>query len=103
MQIDDPVQKLELVMDLGKELSPIPENAACTEVLGCASRVQICRVDDVFYGTADSAMVRGIVAIILTMVNDDVKNIRAEFDSLNLNFGTSRLNGIEGIIKLVNN
>jgi sulfur transfer protein SufE len=100
-QIDDPVQRLEFVMDLGKALAPIPQNSACTDILGCTSHVQICKSGDLFYGTADSAMVRGIVAIILAMANDKVKNIRSEFDSLNLNFGVSRLNGIKGIIEAV--
>jgi len=100
-QIEDPVQRLEFVMDLGKALSPIPKNSACTDVLGCTSRVQICKSGDIFYGMADSTMVSGIVAIILSMVNGKIKNIRSEFDSLNLNFGISRLNGIKGIIEAV--
>lgn len=101
MQADDPVQKLELVMDLGNTLSPIPGQGACTEVTGCASYVQICKSGNEFYGTADSALVRGIVAIIISMANDDVKDLRQEFNSLNLNLGAARLNGVEGIIKIV--
>ncbi|MGI5845693.1 MAG: SufE family protein [Alphaproteobacteria bacterium] len=103
LQIDDPVQKLELVMDFGKLLSPIPDGCAYTEVLGCVSRVQICKVNDNFFGMADSALVRGILFIILSIANDKIKNIKAEFDSLNLKFGASRLNGIESIIKAINN
>lgn len=102
-QMEDPVQKLELVMDFGKSLSPIPQHSVCTEVLGCSSYVKICKLNDVFYGVADLAMVSGIVAIILAMVNDKVKDIKSEFDSLNLNFGASRLNGINGIISAVSN
>ncbi len=102
-QIEDPVQKLEFVMDLGKSLSPIPEYSACTDVLGCSSYVKICKSNGIFYGVADSAMVSGIVAIILVMVNDKVKDIKSEFDSLNLSFGVSRLNGINGIISAVSN
>ena len=33
--IIDPVEKLEFVMDLGKELAPVPAGAECTEILGC--------------------------------------------------------------------
>ena len=57
-----------------------------------------------FYGYADSAMVKGIVAIILSMVEgkslDEIKNMdmESEFKSLNLNFGASRLNGIHSMI-----
>ena len=67
--IQDPVEKLEFVMDLGKNLPDIPKTAKCSEILGCASFVQICEKDGVFYGGGDSLMVRGIVAIILSMVN----------------------------------
>ena len=91
--IADPVEKLEFVMDLGKELSPIPENAKCNEILGCTSFVQICEKDGRFYGSADSAMVRGIVVIILSMIDgksvDEIKkmDLMSEFNALNLNFG----------------
>ena len=103
--IEDPVEKLEFVMDLGKQLPEVPEKADCSEILGCASFVKICRLNNMFYGYADSAMVKGIVAIILSMVNgksiDEIKNMdmETEFKSLNLNFGASRLNGIQSMIK----
>ena len=74
---DDPVQKLELVMDFGKNLQSVPETAVCTEIQGCASFVQICRDGNNFYATADSVLVRGIVAIIIAMVDgksaDEIK------------------------------
>lgn len=107
--IENPVEKLEYVMGLGKNLLPVPENAKCHEILGCASFVQICEHDGHFYGVADSAMVRGIVAIILSLI--DGKNVReikkmdlkAEFDALNLNFGAARLNGINSMISFFKN
>ena len=49
-------------------------------------------------------MVRGIVAIILAMVDgkstEEIKNMDmvTEFQSLNLNFGASRLNGVQSMI-----
>lgn len=107
--IADPVEKLEYVMDLGKTLQKIPDGAKCSEILGCASFVQICEKDGVFYGMADSAMVRGIVAIILSVVNgkniNEIKqmDIASEFSSLNLNFGASRLNGINSMISFFKN
>lgn len=107
--IDDPVEKLEFVMDMGGQLAEIPEKAVCTEILGCASFVKICQLGDKFYGVADSAMVRGIVAIILSMVADksiaEIKNmdLLAEFNSLNLNFGASRLNGIQSMTRFFKN
>lgn len=107
--IVDPVEKLEFVMDLGKHLATVPKDAKCTEILGCASFVQICEKDGQFYGVADSAMVRGIVAIMLSMVQGkSVKEIKkmdlnTEFSDLNLNFGASRLNGIQSMISFFKN
>ena len=107
--IESPVEKLELVMDLGKSLEPVPDDAKCNEIFGCASFVQICEKDEHFYGRADSVMVRGIVAIILAMVDgktvEQIKqmDLSGEFNSLNLNFGAGRLNGIQSMISFFKN
>ena len=107
--IDNPVEKLEMVMDFGKSLESIPNDAKCTEIFGCASFVQICEKEGRFYGRADSMMVRGIVAIILAMVDgktvDDIKkmDLAGEFNSLNLYFGAGRLNGILSMISFFKN
>ena len=107
--IENPVEKLELVMDLGKRLSDVPAGAKCTEILGCSSFVQICEKDGRFYGVADSFMVRGIVAIMLALVDgksvNEIKkmDLLGEFNSLNLNFGASRLNGIESMVNFFKN
>lgn len=109
MMIENPVEKLEMVMDFGKELPSVPENAVCTEIIGCASFVEICQKDGRFYGRADSFMVRGIVALLLGMVNGkDINEIKkmdlmAEFNSLGLNFGAARLNGIQSMISFFKN
>ena len=77
--VDDPVVRLEMVMDLGKQLSPVPDGAVCSEITGCASHVEICRVGNRFYGMADSDLVRGIVAIMMAIVDgktpDEIKKI----------------------------
>ena len=105
----DDVEKLEMVMDFGKNLAPVPENSKCSEILGCASFVEICEKDGRFYGVADSAMVRGIVAIILSMIDgkttDEIKkmDLLSEFNSLNLHFGASRLNGVQSMISFFHN
>jgi len=107
--IQDPIDKLDMVMDLGKNLTKVPDSAVCTEIMGCASFVQICRKGNQFYGVADSAMVRGIVAIILSMVNgksiEEIKkmDLATEFNSLHLNFGAGRLNGIQSMISFFQN
>ena len=107
--IENPVDKLEFVMELGKSLHDIPEKATCTEILGCSSFVEICQKGGHFYGRADSLMVRGIVAIILAMVDGksikEIKkiNFESEFKCLNLNFGAARLNGIQSMISFFKN
>ena len=107
--VTDPVMKLEMVMDLGRNLALVPNGAVCTEITGCASHVEICRVGNNFYGVADSALVRGIVAIILSMVDghsaDEIKNmpLDAMFSDLNLNIGAGRLNGVNSMIRFLKN
>ncbi len=107
--IEDPVDKLEFVMDFGKSLEPVPDDAKCSEIFGCASFVQICEKGGRFYGHADSMMVRGIVAIILAMIDGktvaEIKKMDLfdEFSSLNLNFGAGRLNGIQSMISFFKN
>ena len=107
--LENPVDKLEFVMDLGKTLETVPENAKCNEIIGCSSFVEICHKDGHFYGRADSLMVRGIVAIILSLVDgksaDEIKNfdLETEIKALKLNFGAARLNGIQSMINFFKN
>ena len=104
-----PVEKLEMVMDFGKKLEPVPDNATCTDIIGCSSFVQICRLGDRFYGRADSAIVRGIVAIILSMIDgkkpDEFRqmDLLKMFQDLNLNLGASRLNGVNSMVRFFHN
>ena len=107
--VENDADKLEMVMDFGKNLDAVPDDAKCTEILGCTSFVKICQKDDRFYGFADSVMVRGIVAIILSMVDgkstDEIKkmDLLGEFNSLNLHFGAARLNGVQSMISFFHN
>lgn len=109
MGIDDPAMKLEMVMDFGRQLKSVPEDAVCSEIVGCASYVEICRMNNNFYGRADSALVRGIVAILLTMIDGktgtEIKNmdLKSEFDALNLTLGAGRLNGVNSVIRFLQN
>ena len=107
--IIDPVEKLEFVMDLGKELVPVPAGAECTEIIGCTSFVQICREKNNFYGVADSAIVRGILFIILSIVDgkvpDEIRQMDLEkiFSELKINIGAARLNGVNSMIRFLKN
>ena len=107
--IEDPVQKLEMVMDLGAHNAPVPDDAVCTEIAGCASHVEICRLGNHFYGVADSAIVRGIVAIIIAMVDGKTPNEIRKMDllkmfiALDINLGAGRLNGVNSMIRFLQN
>ena len=109
LAISDPVEKLEMVMDFGRNLGAVPDGVTCSEILGCASRVEICRKDNRFYGKADSALVRGIVAILIAMVDgksgQEIKNmdIGAEFAALDINLGAGRLSGLQSMIRFFHN
>ena len=106
---DDAATRLEILMDIGRELSPVPAGADCTEITGCASFVQICRAGDNFYGAADSAIVRGIVAIFISIVDgktpNEIKKLDLEkmFADLKINVGAARLNGVNSMIRFFKN
>lgn len=105
----DAADKLELVMDFGAHMPPPPDAAVCHDIAGCASWAAICRDGNRFYGAADSALVRGIVAILTAMVNgktpDQIRemNLREEFASLHLQLGTGRLGGVNSMISFLEN
>ena len=107
--ISDPAVKLELVMDLGTHIAPVPDNAVCAEISGCASHVEICRVGNRFYGVADSALVRGIVAIMISMVDgkspSEIRkmDLHGMFSDLDINLGAGRLNGVNSMIRFLMN
>ena len=107
--INDPVARLEVVMDIGKNLLPPPENAICSDISGCASFVQICHVGNHFYGRADSGIIRGILAILISMVDgktvDEIRNMPLDkmFADLNINIGAARLNGVNSMIRFFKN
>ena len=109
MMVQDDAMRLEVLMDFGRNLEPVPDDATCSEIVGCASFVQICRRGNQFFGVADSGLVRGIVAIILAMVNgktaQEIKqmDLAGEFATLKLNLGAGRLNGVNSMIRFLQN
>jgi len=90
--------KLETLLDIGKELPRIPAGAKGVEIKGCASRVEIYKdANGRLYGTADSAIVRGIVTLLLAMKSENID--LDEFNTFNLNLGAGRLNGAAAVIE----
>ena len=97
---DDPVTKLEILMDIGRDMPPVPEGAQafCKKIEGCSSQVEICRGQDgKVYGAAQSGIVRGITHVLIAIHNAGVPY--SEFDALNLNLGAQRMIGKDSIIE----
>lgn len=107
--ITDPALRLEAVMDFGAHMAPVPHDAQCSEIAGCASRVQICRIGNRFFASADSALVRGIAAILVAMVDGHTAqeirqmDLTAEFEGLDINLGAGRLGGVNSMIRFLQN
>ena len=107
--LDNPADKLEMVMDFGMHMPTVPNGAHCDEIKGCSSRVEICRFDGKLYGRADSAIVRGVVALLLAMVEGKTPNqikemdLLKEFSSLNLVLGAARLSGLNSMVSFLQN
>ncbi len=109
LMMPDAASRLEAVMDFGRQMPVPPSDAVCTEIAGCASVAEICRRGVNFYGRADSALVRGIVAILTAMVDgmtpDKIKqtDLAGEFASLGISLGTGRLGGVDSMIRFLQN
>jgi len=107
--MDDPAMRMEAVMDFGAHMPQPPKSASCHEISGCASRAEICRDGNRFYGSADSALVRGIIAILTAMVDgrtpDEIRkmDIAGEFAGLNINLGAGRMSGLNSMIRFLQN
>lgn len=107
--LENPVDKLEMLMDFGASLEPVPGDAKCNEIVGCVSHVEICRLGNKFWARADSGIVRGMVAVLLAMIDgktiDEIKNmdLAKEFSSLNLALGAGRLSGLNSMISFLQN
>lgn len=107
--VPGPLEKLEMLMDFGVHMPSVPSSATCYDIVGCASHAEICRDGNRFYGRADSAIVRGIVALVTARVDgmtpEKIKktDLRGEIAGLNLNLGAGRLNGLESMIRFLQN
>ncbi|MDR2770035.1 MAG: SufE family protein [Rickettsiales bacterium] len=98
----DPVSKLEMLMELGRFLLPIPPGKAGSEIKGCASKVEIFRdAGGRLCAAADSEMVRGIVALLIAMKEAGADF--SEFPAMGLPLGAGRLNGTAAMIEYLKN
>ncbi len=108
--VENPADRLEMLMDIGAHMGEIPSDAVCHDIAGCASWAQICIAPgNRFFGRADAAIVRGIVAVLTAMVDGKTSSqiremdIAGEFNSLQLNLGAGRLNGLQSMIRFLKN
>lgn len=113
---DDWEDRYRYVIELGREMPPLPEDrrTAATKVEGCASQVWL--VPDVrpspegprlyFRGDSDAMIVRGLIAILITLISgrllDEIRgmDIRGELARLQLDQALSaqRSNGLRAMV-----
>lgn len=112
----DPDDRYRLLIDLGRELEPMPEplKTDATLVRGCSASVWVyptTRDDGTLHFLADSnaAITKGIIALVLLTVQDqaprailatDIEGALAPFDLKN-QLSSNRTQGIPNMIALI--
>ncbi len=115
-QILDPDDRYRLLIDLGRDLEPMPEplKTDATLVRGCSASVWVYPTkadDDRLHFLADSnaAITKGIIALVLATVQDRTADeiiatdINAELTPFNLKtqLSSNRTQGIPNMIALI--
>lgn len=109
---DDWDDRYRLLIELGRTLEPMPDalKTDATRVRGCASQVWLypARVGQALHFLADSdaAIVKGLVALVLLLVQDqpaaavNTTDIRARLDRLGLakHLSSNRTQGLASMI-----
>ena len=109
---DDWDDRYRLLIELGRTLEPMPDalKTDATRVRGCASQVWLypTRSGDTLHFMADSdaAIVKGLVALVLLLVQDqpaaavNVADIRTRLDQLGLakHLSSNRTQGLASMI-----
>jgi len=110
--LDEWDDRYRLLIDLGRALPPMPDalKTDATRVRGCASQVWLYPTGDAtrlhFDADSDAAIVKGLVAIVLLLVQDrpadaiDTTAIRARLDALGLSkhLSSNRTQGLSSMI-----
>ena len=112
----DSEDRYRLLIDLGRKLEPMPEalKTDATKVRGCSSstRVYPTRLPDGrlhFLADSNAAITKGVVALILSAVQDrqpaevaamDIRELLAPFD-LTRELSSNRTQGVPNMIALV--
>lgn len=109
---DDWDDRYRLLIDLGRTLEPMPDalKTDATRVRGCASQVWLYPTRDGatlhFLADSDAAIVKGLVALVLLLVQDrpaaavNSADIRARLDGLGLakHLSSNRTQGLASMI-----
>ncbi|MGL4541476.1 MAG: SufE family protein [Polymorphobacter sp.] len=109
---DDWDDRYRLLIDLGRTLEPMPDalKTDATRVRGCASQVWLYPTragpDLHFLADSDAAIVKGLVALVLLLVQDrpaaavNIADIRARLDGLGLarHLSSNRTQGLASMI-----
>ncbi|MDN5937557.1 MAG: SufE family protein [Salinisphaera sp.] len=109
-------ERYRYIIDLGRKLDPLPEDAYKEEnrVRGCMSQVWLIADDDdaariVFRGDSDAHIVRGLIAILLKIysgksaqeiVDTDIKGIFEEL-ALEQHITMNRRNGLYSMVEAI--
>ena len=111
----DPDDRYRLLIDLGRSLEPMPDalKTDATKVKGCSASVWVYpRVDDGrlhFLADSNAAITKGVVALVLTAVQDkpasevaklDVAQCLAPFE-LAKHLSANRTQGVPNMIALI--
>ena len=114
--LDEPDERYRLLIDLGKALEPMPDvlKTDATKVRGCSASVWVYptiaekgRLQ--FLADSDAAITKGIVALILTLVQDrtadevlaiDIAAELAPF-ALSKHLSSNRTQGVPNMIALI--
>jgi cysteine desulfuration protein SufE len=115
-QLVDAEDRYRLLIDLGRQLEPMPEalKTDATKVPGCSASVWVYPTSDSgrlhFLADSNAAITKGIVALVLTAVQDkpaqevarmDVSACLAPFE-LSKHLSANRTQGVPNMIALVN-
>ena len=111
----EPEDRYRLLIDLGNSLEPMPDafKTDATKVRGCSASVWVYPTNDEgrlhFLADSDAAITKGIVALVLTTVQDrpaaevanlDIAECLAPFE-LGKHLSANRTQGVPSMIKLI--
>ena len=117
--LEDWEDKYRYIIDLGKKISPLENHQKneFTKVEGCASQVWLTydligegsSKSIIFKGESDALIVKGLIAIILTLFNGEninkCRNIDASFELAKLglqeHLSSQRSNGLQAMINRI--